>query len=274
MLREAYPKVRFIQSDKNLGFAKANNAAFLASKGKVVLFLNPDTELIGPAINILFHHLQELPDSGAIGCRLLNSNGTLQTSCIQSIPTILNQVLDSEASRAKWPRSRLWGTAPLYSASENPQEVEAISGACIMLKRDVFEDVGLFSDDYFMYAEDIDLSYKLRKAGYRNYYLPMAAVTHHGGSSTQQAVSDFAAIMMREAIWRFMRKTRGGLYGLAYRAAMFASASARMMMLFFMSPEEARSHQSHINDGAFRKWWAILRWSLRREKWIKQYYPS
>ena len=74
-----------------------------------------------------------------MGCKLLNSDGTVQTSCIQSIPTILNQVLDSEVSRAKWPRSPLWGMAPLYNESENPEEVEAITGACIMLKRTVFE---------------------------------------------------------------------------------------------------------------------------------------
>ena len=132
---------------------------------KLCLFLNPDTELVGPAINVLFDHLRALPDAGAVGCKLLNSDGTVQTSCIQSIPTILNQVLDSEASRAKWPRSLLWGMAPLFSASENPEEVEAITGACVMLKREVFEEVGLFSEDYFMYAEDIDLSYKIRKAG-------------------------------------------------------------------------------------------------------------
>ena len=274
MLREVYPEVRFIQSDKNLGFSKANNVAFRASKGEAVLFLNPDTELVGPAINILLDHLWELPDAGAVGCKLLNSDGTIQTSCIQSIPTILNQMLDSEASRAKWPRSPLWGTAPLYSASENPKEVEAISGACVMLKREVFEGVGLFSEDYFMYAEDIDLSYKVRKAAYRNYYIPVAVVTHHGGSSTQQAVSNFPAIMMREAVWRFMCKTRGGLYGLAYRAAMFVSACGRILLLFVIPSKGAPSPLGGKREGTFRKWRAILRWSLKREKWINKYYPS
>jgi GT2 family glycosyltransferase len=274
MLREEYPQVNFIQSEKNLGFAKANNVAFLASRGKAVLFLNPDTEFTGPTINVLLKYLWKLPDAGAVGCKLLNSDGTIQTSCIQSIPTILNQVLDSEASRAKWPRSPLWGMAPLHAGSEKPAEVEAISGACAMLKRDVFEDVGLFSENYFMYAEDIDLCDKVRKNGYRNYYVPLATVIHYGGSSTQQAVSNFSVIMMREAIWRFMRKTKGELYGFGYRAAMFTSACGRIPLLFLLAFNESRSFRSDARGGAFRKWWAILRWSLNREKWVKEYYPS
>lgn len=274
MLRELYPDVKFIQSEKNVGFARANNMAFRASKGEALLFLNPDTELVGPAINVLLDHLQKMPGAGALGCKLLNSDGTVQTSCIQSIPTIVNQVLDSEASRAKWPTSALWGMAPLYSPSEDAQEIEAITGACVMLKRKVFEDVGLFSEDYFMYAEDIDLSDKVRKAGYKNYYVPLATVTHHGGSSTQQTVSNFSVIMMREAIWRFMRKTRGGLYGLAYRVAMFTSACGRIVLLFLLSLKDSFFLRNDAREGAFSKWFAILRWSLKREKWIKQYYPS
>jgi GT2 family glycosyltransferase len=273
MLREEYPQVRFIQSDENLGFAKANNLAFRCSRGETVLFLNPDTELIGPAITVLFDQLRHLPAAGAVGCKLLNSDGTVQTSCIQSIPTILNQVLDSEASRAKWPKSRLWGMARLYSTSTCPADVEAITGACLMMKRKVFQDIGLFSEDYFMYAEDIDLSYKARQAGYRNYYVPLATVTHHGGSSTQQALSNFSVIMTREAIWKFMCKTRGRLYGLAYRAAMFISACGRILLLHLLPNKESLSLRGVMREAAFRKWFAILRWSLNREKLIKQYHP-
>lgn len=274
MLRELYPQVHFIQSDKNLGFAGANNAAFAASTGGCVLFLNPDTELVGPAINILHERLRSLPDAGAVGCKLLNSDRTVQTSCIQSIPTILNQLLDSEFLRARWPCSPLWGMAPLFATDTKPQEVETISGACVMLKRDVFEGVGLFSQDYFMYAEDIDLSYKVRKAGRKNYYVHAATVVHHGGSSVQQAASNFSVVMMREAIWRFLRKTRGGFYGQAYRAAMFACALVRLLMLGPVSAWRMIRRRSDTDETSSQKWRAVLRWSLNREGWIKQYYPS
>lgn len=273
MLKEHFPSVRFIQSEKNMGFAKSNNMAFRESKGDCLLFLNPDTELVGPAINILYERLGALPDAGLVGAKLLNSDGTVQTSCIQSFPTIVNQVLDSESLRARWPKSSLWGMAPLYQLTEVPAAVEAISGACVMLKRAVFEQVGLFSEDYFMYAEDIDLSYKVYQAGYKNCYVAGATVIHHGGSSVQQAVSNFSVVMMREAIWRFMRKTRGGVYGLGYRGAMLLSAASRMLFLGLLRLNGDQSGRSRSREESFRKWWAILRWCLNREKWVHDFYP-
>jgi len=271
MLREEYPQVRFIQSDVNLGFAKANNVAFRASRGTAVLFLNPDTELVGPAINVLFARLRFLPAAGAVGCKLLNSDGTVQTSCIQSIPTILNQLLDSEASRTRWPESPLWGMAPLFATLPEPAEVEAITGACLMLNRKVFENLGLFSEDYFMYAEDLDLSHKARQAGYRNYYVPLATVTHHGGSSTQKAFNSFSIVMTREAIWRFLRKTRGALYCSTYRIVMFASALGRLLLLSLASMISRGDGSS--NASSRRKWLAILSWSINREGWLRRHGP-
>ena len=272
MLREHFPQVRFIQSEKNVGFARANNAAFAVSRGGCVLFLNPDTELVGPAVNTLYERLRSFPNAGAVGCRLLNTDRTVQTSCIQSIPTILNQLLDSEFLRARWPRSKLWGMAPLYEAPDGPREVEAISGACVMLKRETFERVGRFSEDYFMYAEDIDLSYKVRQVGCSNYYVPDAAVVHHGGSSAGKAPGNFSVVMMREAIWRFLRKTRGDLYGFVYRQVMCASALCRLLVLGVAAPLGFAG--SSGSSESSRKWRAILRWSLNREVCVRQYYPQ
>jgi GT2 family glycosyltransferase len=141
------------------------------------------------------------------------------------------------------------------------------------VKRGVFEAVGRFSEDYFMYAEDIDLCYKIRRAGFKSYYVPDATVIHHGGSSTQQALSNFSIIMMREAIWRFLRKTRGGPYGWGYRMAMLTSALGRLAALCLTLPWRKPPRRSVSRDASFRKWLAVLRWSLHREGWVKQYYP-
>src|SRR4029077_17383442 len=157
VLKQYAPDATYIQSIDNSGFARANNRAFRASRGSSLLFLNPDTEIVGSAIYLLYRALQHLPRAGAVGARLLNSDRSLQKSCIQSFPTILNQALDSEYFRRKWPASVLWGTKPLLHDNREAAEVEAISGACLMIKRDVFERVGEFTEDYFMYAEDIDL---------------------------------------------------------------------------------------------------------------------
>jgi GT2 family glycosyltransferase len=270
MLAEQFPDVRFIQSDANLGFARANNRAFQESVGESVLFLNPDTELVGPAIDVMHAMLTTLPSAGIIGCKLLNADGSVQTSCIQSIPTIVNQLLDSEFLRSRWPQSALWGMAPLHDASAEPSTVEAVSGACLMLSRATFEQVGRFSEDYFMYAEDMDLCDKVARAGYLNYYAPQAIVTHFGGGSSEQKVSTFTAVMLPEAIWRFLRKTRGGLYATGYRLAMLVSAVGRLIALSVARVARPSAGAS----ASSRKWFAVLKWSLHCEPVVRQYYPS
>lgn len=271
MLREFFPEVRFIQSETNLGFARANNAAFKASQGRNILFLNPDTELAGPAINILYEELQRLPQAGALGCKLLNADGSIQTSCVQAIPTLLNQVLDAECLRSLWPKSVLWGVAPLYDPTDQPSEVEGISGACMILKRSVFEQVGLFSEDYFMYAEDMDLSDKLRKAGYRNYYVPTATIIHFGGGSSERAPSDFSTVMSVESMWRFFRKRQGCRCSMGYRGAMFFMALGRLALLGLALPVHTIRRRRPAWNNSRKKWRAILRWSANREKWVAQY---
>lgn len=264
MLRECYPQVRFIQGEKNLGFAKANNAAFHQSKGRHVLFLNPDTVLVGPAVNTMLDYLRRLPNAGAVGCKLLNADKTVQTSCIQPFPTILNQILDSEVLRAIWPTSSLWGNAPLFGGRNGPEEVDAISGACVTLKRSVFERVGFFSEDYFMYTEDIDLSHKIHGQGYRNYYVPDATIVHYGGGSTEKVLSNYAVNMMQESIWRYFRKTRGSLYASYYRIAIFSAALCRMIALTAIFPVAYARRRKSAWNVSFQKWSAIIRWCMPR----------
>jgi len=271
MLREHYPQVRFVQSAENLGFAKANNRAFEASSGECVLFLNPDTEVVGSAIETMHASLGSLPDAGTVGCRLMNSDGTLQFSCVQSFPTITNQVLDSEFFRKIWPKSPLWGMAALFEDGADACEVEGISGACLMVRRSTFEQVGRFSEEYFMYVEDLDLSCKVRRAGYRNYYVPDATVVHHGGQSSQQAASAFAATMTREAIRRFLRKTRGTAYSAGYRFMMLVSAVGRLCVL---GAAWIAGGGSPSRAASYRKWWAILCWSVNRDGIVARYYHN
>ncbi len=270
MLSECFPQVRFIQAKDNLGFAKANNMAFKESSGEVVLFLNPDTEIVGDAIAAMIAALRRLSDAGSLGCKLLNTNGSIQTSCIQSVPTILNQCLDSEFLRSRWPNSSLWGMSPLHSGGEMPSVVEAISGACVMMSRKLFSEVGMFSEDYFMYAEDIDLSDKVSKAGFKNYYVPCASVIHHGGASSATATNHFSTVMMRESIWRFLRKTRGLAYGLAYRMAMSIVAVARLLLLTFLFPVQRVRSRGTDWKASFGKWCAILRWSIYPQLWVRK----
>lgn len=271
VLREYFPEVICLQSHVNLGFAKANNLAFEISRGASLLFLNPDTEIVGPSIFTLHRALHQLPGTGVVGAQLLNRDGSLQISCIQSSPTIMNQVLGCDYLLRRWPAPKLWGTAARDRPGDPEEEVEMVSGACLMIKREVFERVGRFSEDYFMYAEDADLCHKVRCAGWKNNYVPQATVVHFGGSSSKQAVSNLSAVMLRESIWRFLRKTRGRFYGFVYRVSILFAASGRLGLLAISFPIQVLRHRQQAAMASICKWWAILQWSLGGRARVKNF---
>jgi N-acetylglucosaminyl-diphospho-decaprenol L-rhamnosyltransferase len=219
----------------------------------------------------LYRQLQCTPSAGAVGAKLLNPDGTLQTSCVQSVPTILNQAFDAELFRGWFPNSRLWGMEALWAGDADSAEVEVLSGACIMARRNVFQTVGMFSQDYFMFCEDTDLCYKIRQSGYKNYYIPTAKIIHYGGSSTQQSHSQFSNVMMRESICRFFTKTRGPWYCIGYRVSVTASAMCRLLLLALAFPWRWIRGGVKSARQSFTKWVAILRWSLGAHTWLHQY---
>ncbi|HXN21110.1 MAG TPA: glycosyltransferase family 2 protein [Candidatus Dormibacteraeota bacterium] len=262
-LRERFPEITIIKSPDNIGFAGANNLGFRHSVGDYVLLFNPDTKLIAPSINIMLEHIKTLPDAGIIGCKLLNTDLSVQLSSIQKFPTILNQVVDAEYLRLRWPHSPFWGIAPLFSDDVKLLKVEVIPGACMLLRREVFAEVGMFSEDYFMYAEDIDLNYKLKRAGYTNYYVGETAIVHHGGrSSSQQRVSHWATIMKYRAMVRYFRKTRGRFYEGLYRIAIGFAAVGRLALLALMFPLGNVVWDKESLRFSSAKWKAVLKWAL------------
>lgn len=272
MLQERYPQVRFVQSPDNLGFAKANNLGFTHSMGEVVLLLNPDTELVGPAINQTFDFLKARPEAGIVGCRLLNSDRSIQITATRAFPTLLNQVLESNLLRRLFPRSALWGAGPLLSNAGEAVPVEAVSGAFMMVRRSVFERIGKLSTDYFMYSEDIDLCLKSRKAGFVNYHLGNAVVIHFGGgSSGRTSVSKFSSVMMFESRWRFFLNTRSLWYAVAYRVLVLCSSLTRVFLSTACWCASALVGRSQRWKLAVQKWWALFRWSLGFEGWVRKY---
>jgi N-acetylglucosaminyl-diphospho-decaprenol L-rhamnosyltransferase len=272
MLRQNYPHVLFIQSKVNIGFARANNEAFKVSRGRNILFLNPDTDIEASAINVLFKHLESLQNVGIVGAKLLNSDRSVQESCIRAFPTILNQILDSDMLRNLFPKSRLWGTEALLAKNDLPVKVDAVSGACMMMKRAVFENIGMFSTDYFMYSEDIDLCLKVRDTGYNICYIPTAIIVHHGGGSSSQAsVNTFSAVMMLESRWRFFRKTRSIWYARLYRFVMFGVCIIRIGLLLLIWVAQKLRGRRFSSGAVLKKWVARLRWAVGGESSVKRY---
>ncbi len=272
MLKQEYPQVRFVQSEKNIGFAGANNAAFKVSNGRNLLFLNPDTEIEGLAIGALYCELTTLQNVGVVGAKLLNTDGSIQTSCIQAFPTVLNQLLDFDVLRTAFPRSGIWGTRSLFEGGSAAREVDAVSGACLMIKRSLFESVGMFTADYFMYSEDIDLCFKVRQAGRMNYYVPSAVVVHHGGtSSSKSSIGGFPDVMMLESRWRFFRRTRPYWYCWVYRVAMSFVSVIRIGTGLVVWPIYQLWGRGASIMNVMKKWTARLRWALGGERWVRKY---
>jgi GT2 family glycosyltransferase len=262
-----FPEVHFLRLEKNLGFAGANNEGFRHSHGRYVLLLNPDTKLITPAINIMLEKMEGLPDAGIVGCTLLNSDLTVSTTSIQRFPTILNQLLTFEYLRVRFPTCPLWSIDPLFRESRDPVRVDVIPGACMLLRRETFERAGLLNEHYFMYAEDIDLNYKVNKLGLASYYIGHARIVHHGGgSSSQQTVSRWSIMMMQRAMGRYFRTNRGRAYGIAYQITTGISAVIRLIALGFLCCLGQRSRVQN----SMGKWLTILKWSLFGESHSKR----
>jgi GT2 family glycosyltransferase len=262
-LKGEFPQINIVNSPENVGFARANNLGFQNSSGQYVLLLNPDARLAGPAINQLLDAIRSLPDAGIVGGKLLNSDLSVQTQAIQKFPTILNQLLNIEALRVRWPRCALWDLGPLFEKNEGPVRVDVIPGACMLLRREVFEKVGMFSDDYFMYGEDLDLNYKVKLIGLSSYYVGEAEIIHHGGrSSSRQKVSQWSTVMKYKAMLCFYRKSRGKLYGSFYRVAMGSSAVGRLILLALMFPIGDRE----AIRWTAAKWSTVLKWAIGVER--------
>lgn len=265
-LRDEFPDVRIIESETNIGFAGANNLGFRHSIAEYVLFLNPDTQLISPSIDLMLSHIKELPDAGILGCKLLNTDRSVQLSSIQTYPTILNQAVDAEYLRLRWPECPLWRIGPLFSDDVTLMRVDVIPGACMLLRRAVFEQVGMFSEDYFMYAEDLDLNYKVRAAGFANYYSGDTAIIHHGGrSSARQKVSQWATIMKYRAMLKLFRKTHGEVYAAGYRVVMGIIAVLRLTLLTLVSMLGRFVSDAESLRFSIDKWKAVLRWAIGRD---------
>ncbi|MBI1178616.1 glycosyltransferase [bacterium] len=259
LLAREFPAVKFVQSPANIGFGRSNNLGFQQVTSEALLLLNPDTELRPGAVQRLLAELAARPDAGIIGPRLLNTDGSLQTSCVRALPTPLNRALDSELFRRLLPESRLWGVARAFRASD-PVPVEAVSGACMLLRTETFRRVGGFSPEFFMYGEDMDLCAKVRRLGLTNVYVPDAVVVHHGSGSSNTQVSQFATVMMRVAGDTYMRLNHGPATALLYRLLQAVSALVRLCLLLPASLLLAGERRVAARV-AVQKWWYVLRWS-------------
>lgn len=186
-LQERFPDVTFIASDKNLGFARANNIAIRKSKGEYVLLLNPDTIVAEDTFVEFVEFMESHPDAGGCGAYMLRTDGSFALESRRGLPTPFVSFCKMSGLTSLFPKSRLFGRYYMrYLNEHEASEIEVISGAYMFLRRDALDKAGLLDEDFFMYGEDIDLSYRILKSGFRNYFVP-SPILHYKGESTEKS---------------------------------------------------------------------------------------
>lgn len=205
LVREFHPEVKVIENIHNLGFSKANNIALRQARGEYALLLNPDTIVADNTISDCLAFLDRHPDAGAAGVMMLNADGTVAPESRRGVPTPMTSFYKLSGLCKLFPRSRRFGRYYLGHLSwQSPQQIDIVSGAFCMLRCSVLQKVGLLDEDYFMYGEDIDLSYRILKHGATNWYLPYH-ILHYKGESTQKSSFRYVHVFY-QAMLIFFRK--------------------------------------------------------------------
>ncbi len=177
-VQKSYPAVNIIRNRKNLGFAAANNRALKKMSGKYALFLNTDTVLTKGAIEKLYKFMEKTPEAAMACGQLLNRDRSRQNS-IANFPDILSLLFNETVLRILLPEKY----PSKIKKYNHPIEVDSCIGACLMVRKNAMDDVGIFDEKYFFFFEETDWAYRMKKAGWRNYYLPFAEIFHFQGQS-------------------------------------------------------------------------------------------
>lgn len=267
MLKDKYSWCHVIINKENLGFAKANNQALNISKGKYVIFLNPDTELITNAFPSMIKFLDDNSQYGAAGCKLLNTDGTIQFTCARAFPTHFNQLCHFLMLNRLFSTSSFFSNEDLeYWDHNDSREIDVISGACLMVRRAIAEKLGGFDEKTFMYSEDVDLCYRIKRLNRKIYYLAEAEIMHYSGASSDKRDNpDFVPIMLRRGHYFFIQKHRGYSRAILYRLTILFGVSFRLLILLpliILSTLINNKNKRQISMNLFKQHCAILLWSL------------
>lgn len=222
-----FPDVTFIWNDENLGFGRANNRAFAYAKGDIMLFLNPDT-LIGEwCLHKAASFLRTNAAIGALGIRMVNGKGQYLKESKRAYPTIMASFYKLFGLSSLFPHSSVFARYYLgHLDNDQTQEIDVIAGAFMMVKREALEKTGGFDEDFFMYGEDIDLSYRIQQAGFKNYYFAEDTIIHFKGESTRRGSLNYIRLFY-SAMIIFVRKHYKGIPSILLRAFLYMAIVVR-----------------------------------------------
>jgi len=206
MLREKFPEVILIENKTNVGFSKANNQAIKKAKGEYILILNPDTILEDDTLQKCVRFMDDHPDAGGLGVKMIDGKGKFLPESKRGLPSPSVAFFKMFGFSTLFPKSKLFNKYHLgYLDKNKTHEVDVLAGAFMMVRKAVLDQVGLLDEDFFMYGEDIDLSYRITQAGYKNYYFPETRIIHYKGESTKKGSVNYI-FLFYNAMIIFARK--------------------------------------------------------------------
>ncbi|MGV3632171.1 MAG: glycosyltransferase family 2 protein [Bacteroidota bacterium] len=236
MVKAKFPSVHLIENKKNLGFSTANNQAVKLSQGKYVLLLNPDTVVEEDTFEKVVRFMDEHADAGGLGVRMLDGKGRFLPESKRGLPTPSVAFYKIFGLSALFPKSKLFGKYHLGYLSEfKTHEVDVLSGAFMLLRKETLDKVGLLDEQFFMYGEDIDLSYRITLGGYKNYYFPETRIIHYKGESTKKSSVNYVFVFYRAMVifaQKHFSKNNAQLFSFLINIAIYFRAGIAILARF------------------------------------------
>lgn len=254
-IRTAFPRVILVENTKNIGFARANNAALHRARGKYFLLLNTDVILQGDAVAALLEFMEKTPQAGIVGAQLLNPDGSEQNS-FDNFPTLLSEGINKSLLRMffpnRFPSKRL--------SFSSPAAVESVIGACMMVRKDAVDEVGPMDGDYFLFMEETDWCFRMRERGWKVYLIPQARAVHLQGG-TAGRVKAQAKVEYYRSRYLFFRKNRSsfdvGVLGGMLLLKVSMSLLVHSIICLFTLFQDRKARQKLANT------WKLFAWHLR-----------
>jgi len=259
MVRVEFPQVHLIANEQNRGFTAANNQGLALAQGRYLLLLNPDTEVVGDALATMVGYMEAHPQVGALGPQLRYPDGSRQSSR-RRFPTLLTALVESTVVQEWWRDSPILRRYYLADTPDDAvQPVDWVVGACLLVRRQVYEQVGGLDEGFFMYSEELDWCRRIKDAGWQVVYLPTAIVVHHEGRSSEQVVPARHLYFQSSKV-RYFRKHHGPLQAGLLRRFLLAT------YVYQLAREGLKwlgGHKRPLRAERVRAYWLVLRSGLR-----------
>lgn len=187
VIKREFPRIVLVENKENLGFSKANNIGIKKAKGRKILLLNSDAVLLEDTLPKVIEYMDKNKEVGALGCKVVLPDGSLDKACKRSFPTPQNAFFNALKLDKLFPNNKAFGAYNLtYLDEDKIHEVDCLVGAFMLVRRETIEQVGLLDEDYFMYGEDIDWCYRIKQAGRKIIYYPETKIIHYKGGSSKK----------------------------------------------------------------------------------------